>query len=608
MSTTQSAVRDPRLADFTTDLRVIPLSFICIGIGVVGAFLALSLLKLIYFFTNLFFFHRWSFAFASPAQNTLGYFVVLVPILGGLIVGIMARFGSERIRGHGIPEAIEAILLRGAKVEPRVAVLKPVSAAIAIGSGGPFGAEGPIIMTGGAVGSLVAQLFHMSSAERKTLLVAGAAAGMSATFAAPVSAVLLAVELLLFEWKPRSLIPVAMASATAAAARHYLLGFGPLFPIPEHHIAMDAVGLAACMLVGLLAGLLAAILSSAIYVVEDGFARLPVHWMWWPAIGAVAVGLGGYFFPQALGVGYDVIASMLDHDLTLKVLLGIFLVKGIIWSVSLGSGTSGGVLAPLLMMGGALGGLEARFLPHYGTGLWPLVSMAAVLAGALGAPLTAVVFAFELTHDPGVLLPLLISALVSYGLVVLTLPRSILTEKLSRRGYHLSREYIVDPMESLAVEEVMRTQIARLVPDATLDQIHQSLQVNDDLGVQRLFPIQDQSGQMIGVIPRWDLEQFVAGKKGSSLAALIIGTPVTAFSDERLTTAVQRMASSGFTKLPVVKRDDPAKVVGIISISDLLKARSAAQETEERRERVLNLSVPLLFRGQEDEDSKGNGS
>lgn len=608
MSTTQPVVSTPRLADFTTDLRVIPLSIICIGIGVVGAFLALILLKLIYLFTNLFFFHRGSFEFTSPAQNTLGYFVILVPILGGLIVGIMARFGSERIRGHGIPEAIEAILLRGAKVEPRVAVLKPISAAIAIGSGGPFGAEGPIIMTGGAVGSLIAQLFHMSGAERKTLLVAGAAAGMSATFAAPVSAVLLAVELLLFEWKPRSLIPVAMASATAAAARHYVLGLGPLFPIPEHHIAMDAIGLAACMLVGLLAGLLAALLSSAIYLVEDGFAHLPVHWMWWPAIGAIAVGVGGYFFPQALGVGYDVIASMLDHDLTWKVLLGIFLVKGIIWSISLGSGTSGGVLAPLLMMGGALGGLEARFLPHYGTGLWPLVSMAAVLAGALGAPLTAVVFAFELTHDPGVLLPLLISALVSYGLVVLTLPRSILTEKLSRRGYHLSREYIVDPMESLAVEEVMRTQIARLTPDATLDQLREALNVNDSLGVQRLFPIQDHRGKMIGVIPRWDLEQFVAGKKGPSLAALIIATPVTAYSDERLTTVVQRMASSGFTKLPVVKREEPDRVVGIVSIADLLKARTAAQETEERRERVLQLSVPLLFRGEQDEDSKPSAS
>jgi chloride channel protein, CIC family len=608
MSADQLPIERRRLADFTTDLRVIPLSLICIVIGVIGAYLALILLKLIYLFTNLFFFHHWSFDYKSPALNTLGWWELLVPVVGGLIVGIMARYGSERIRGHGIPEAIEAILLKGSKVEPRVAILKPVSAAIAIGSGGPFGAEGPIIMTGGATGSLIAQFFHMSGAERKTLLVAGAAAGMSATFAAPVSAVLLAVELLLFEWKPRSLIPVAMASATAAAARHYLLGLGPLFPIPEHHIAMNAVGLASCVLVGLFAGILAAILSSAIYVVEDGFSHLPVHWMWWPAMGAIVVGLGGIFFPQALGVGYDVIASMLDHDLTLKMLLGILIVKGVIWSVSLGSGTSGGVLAPLLMMGGALGGLESRFLPNYGAGLWPLVSMAAVLAGALGAPLTAVVFAFELTHDPGVLLPLLISALVSYGLVVLILPRSILTEKLSRRGYHLSREYIVDPMESLAVEDVMRTQIARLPPNATIEQVREALQVDESLGVQRLFPVQDAEGNMIGVIPRWNLEQFVAGKRGASLSALIIDKPILAYNHERLTEVVQRIASSGFTKMPVVKRSEPRKVIGVVSLADLMKARLAAQDTEQRRERVLHLSVPLLFRGRAEDQQKRDAS
>jgi chloride channel protein, CIC family len=597
-----SPVDSPRLADFTTDIRVIPMSAISIVIGVIGAYLALILLKLITLFTNAFFFHRWDFVYRSPAQNTLGYFVILTPVIGGLIVGIMARYGSERIRGHGIPEAIEAILLKGAKVEPRVAILKPLSAAIAIGSGGPFGAEGPIIMTGGAVGSLIAQFFRLTSAERKTLLVAGAAAGMSATFAAPVSAVLLAVELLLFEWKPRSLIPVAMASATAAAARHYLLGLGPLFPIPEHHIAMNAMGLASSMLVGLLAGVLAAVLSSAIYFIEDRFSHLPIHWMWWPALGGIAVGIGGLFFPQALGVGYDVIASLIDHDLPFKVLLGILFVKGIIWSVSLGSGTSGGVLAPLLIMGGALGGLEASFLPNYGVGLWPLVSMAAVLAGALGAPLTAVVFAFELTHDPGVLLPLLISALVSYGFVVLTLPRSILTEKLSRRGYHLSREYIVDPMESLAVEEVMRTRIAKLSQDATADHIREALRVEENFGVQRLFPVQDKDGNMIGVVPRWDLEQFAAGNRGASLSALMVTKPVVAYEDERLTRVVQRMASSGFTKLPVVNREHPTKVVGIVSIADLLKARVAAQDVEERRERVLQLSVPLLFRGEEPED------
>ncbi|MBV9435093.1 MAG: chloride channel protein, partial [Acidobacteria bacterium] len=335
---------------------------------------------------------------------------------------------------------------------------------------------------------------------------------------------------------------------------------------------------------------------------------LPVHWMWWPAIGAIAVGIGGIYFPQALGVGYDVIATMLDHDVAFTTLLGILIVKGLIWSISLGSGTSGGVLAPLLIMGGALGGLESRFLPNFGVGLWPLVSMAAVLAGALGAPLTAVVFAFELTHDPGVLLPLLISALVSYGLVVLTLPRSILTEKLSRRGYHLSREYIVDPMESLAVEEVMRTQFAKLTPEPTLDQVREALRVDDGLPVQRLFPIQDEQGNMLGVVPRWNLEQFAAGNKGTNLLPLIVEKPVIAYNDERLTSVVQRIASTGLTKLPVVRRTEPQKVIGIVSLSDLLKARLAAQDSEDRRERVLHLTVPLLFRGREEGNSKRDDS
>src|SRR3954464_6422288 len=356
MSTRSLATTEtPRLADFTTDFRVIPLSLICIVIGVIGAYLALILLKLIYLFTNLFFFHTWSWQYKSPALNTLGVFVILVPVIGGLIVGIMARYGSERIRGHGIPEAIEAILLKGSRVEPRVAVLKPISAAIAIGSGGPFGAEGPIIMTGGAVGSLIAQFFRMSSAERKTLLVAGAAAGMSATFAAPVSSVLLAVELLLFEWKPRSLIPVAMASATAAATRRYIIGMGPLFPVQPHPAFIGPEGLAGCVVAGFVAGGLSALHTVAVYAAEDGFARIPIHWMWWPALGGLAIGIGGLIFPQALGVGYDTIGSLLQGDVPGRTILGILIVKAVIWSVALGSGTSGGVLAPLLMMGGALG-------------------------------------------------------------------------------------------------------------------------------------------------------------------------------------------------------------------------------------------------------------
>src|SRR5262244_930325 len=409
MRSSQAAKLD-HLGDFTTSPRVISISLLAVVIGLVAAFVAAGLLKLIGLCTNIFFFQRVSTELVSPAGHHLGPFVVLVPIAGDLLIGFMARYGSERIRGHGIPEAIEAILMNGSRVEPKVALLKPLSSAISIGSGGPFGAEGPIIMTGGAFGSLIAQFFHLTSSERKTLLVAGAAAGMSATFAAPVAAVMLAVELLLFEWKPRSLIPVALASAVAAVLRRYILGFGPLFPVPPHPLFIGPKGLMACVLVGVLAGALSALLTLSVYAAEDFFQRLPIHWMWWPALGGLAIGLGGLVFPQALGVGYDTIGALLQGDVPGRVLAGILIVKWLIWSISLGSGTSGGVLAPLLLLGGALGGVEATFLPNEGVGFWPLVSMGAILGGTMRAPFTGIVFAVELTPDLNVLLQLLVAA------------------------------------------------------------------------------------------------------------------------------------------------------------------------------------------------------
>ncbi|HEY4386668.1 MAG TPA: chloride channel protein, partial [Ktedonobacteraceae bacterium] len=433
-----------KLGDFTSTPRMLLISGLAIIIGIISAFVALILLRLIGLFTNLFFFQRWSTDLSSPAGNHLGLAVVIVPIIGALIVGAMARYGSERIRGHGIPEAIEAILINGSKINPKVALLKPISAAISIGSGGPFGAEGPIIMTGGAVGSMIAQFIHLSSTERKILLVAGAAGGMSATFAAPVASVLLGVELLLFEWKPRSLVPVALASASAMATRVYLLGQGPTFPTGIHPAFIGIPGLLSCLLVGVLAGILSMLLTVAVYASEDAFHHLPIHWMWWPALGGLVIGIGGLIFPQALGVGYDVIGSLLQGNATSKIILGILLVKSLIWAISLGSGTSGGVLAPLLMIGGALGGLEAMVLPNEGAGFWALISMAAVLGGAMRAPFTAIIFAVELTHDYNALLPLMIAVSVSYTISVLVMRRSILTEKVSRRGYHLSAEYATD--------------------------------------------------------------------------------------------------------------------------------------------------------------------
>jgi CIC family chloride channel protein len=581
--------RNDELGDFTTTWRVVPISLLAMVIGVVCAFVALVLLRLIGLFTNLFYFGQWSTTLVSPAGNHLGVYAVFVPIAGALIIGLMARYGSERIRGHGIPEAIESILLNGSRIEPKVAILKPISSAISIGSGGPFGAEGPIIMTGGAFGSMIAQLFHLTSAERKTLLVAGAAGGMSATFASPVAAVLLAVELLLFEWKPRSLIPVALASAVAAVVRRYLLGLGPLFPVPIHPLFIGPKGLLGCAVVGLLAGALSALLTISVYAAEDAFQRLKIHWMWWPAIGGLAIGLGGLAFPQALGVGYDTIAALLQGSVTTRMILGVLLVKWFIWAVSLGSGTSGGVLAPLLMMGGALGGLEAMYLPNEGAGFWPLISMGAILGGTMRSPFTSIVFAFELTHDANVFLPLLVGSVIAHAFTVLTLRRSILTEKVARRGYHLSREYAVDPLEILFVREVMRTKITVLPATSTLGEVWESLRT-DHRQEQRLLPVVNAEGQLVGVLTRGDIRQPMEQNGDEALGWLLGGlarsNAVEAYPDEPLRVVVYRMAEKGFTRMPVVERTT-RKFLGLVSLNDLLKARTRHLEEERRRERTI---------------------
>jgi H+/Cl- antiporter ClcA len=580
-----------QLGDFTTTWNVIPMTALATGIGIFSAFLALALLRLIGIFTNVFFFQRWGTALVSPSGNHLGWLEIFVPMIGGLIIGFMARYGSERIRGHGIPEAIEAILLKGGQVEPRVAFLKPISSAISIGSGGPFGAEGPIIMTGGAFGSMIAQFFHLTSAERRTLLVAGAAGGMSATFASPLAAVLLSVELLLFEWKPRSLIPVALASAAAAATRRYIIGMGPLFPVPAHAAFLGPEGLLGCILVGILAGALSALLTLAVYAAEDAFLKLPIHWMWWPIIGGFVVGVGGLIFPQALGVGYDTIGALLQGHVLLTTIAGILLVKSIIWAVSLGSGTSGGVLAPLLMMGGALGGLLSSFLPNEGMGFWQLIAMGAILGGTMRSPLTGVVFAVELTHDMNVILPLLLASVVAHAFTVLTLRRSILTEKVARRGYHLSREYAVDPLEILFVREVMRSNVAVIPANTPVAELAASLHDGQSRRRQRLYPVVDGDRKLLGVVPRHELQRLVQSGNGQGLQEVIRQDAKVAYPDEPLRVVVYRMAETGLTRFPVVERNGSNTLVGMISLDDLLKARAHALDAERRRERVLPLHL-----------------
>jgi chloride channel protein, CIC family len=596
----EPTIHADELGDFTTTPRVIRIALIAIGIGIVASFVAWFLLKLIGLFTNIFYYQRWDTALSSPAGNHLGVFAVAVPVIGSLIVGLMARYGSERIRGHGIPEAIESILMNGSRVHPRLAVLKPISAAISIGSGGPFGAEGPIIMTGGAIGSMIAQFFHLTSAERKTLLVAGAAAGMSATFAAPFSAVMLAVELLLFEWKPRSAIPVALASATAGAARRYILGLGPLFPVPAHPVFIGPLGLCGCVLIGIAAGALSALLTVGVYAAEDAFQKLPIHWMWWPAIGGLFVGIGGLIFPEALGVGYSTIGSLLQGDVALKFILGVLLVKSAIWIISLGSGTSGGVLAPLLMMGAALGGFAGLFLPHFGAGFWPLVSMGAILGGTMRSPFTGIIFAIELTHDLNMLLPLMVANFLAHGFTVLTLKRSILTEKISRRGYHLSREYAVDPLEILFVREVMRTNVVALPANSTVEEASHLIRPGQRPHGQNVFPILDEDKRLVGVVSRNHLSELLeetrTGASKIRLREIVSGHVTIAFPDEPLRVVVYRMAESGFTRLPVVNRNDQKCLQGMVSLDDLLRARGRNLEEERTRERILRLRMPLIRR------------
>jgi len=569
--------------DFSTDRRLLLLCVIAAVIGGFSTVAAWVLLNLIRFFTNLFFFQSFSFADRSPAAHHLGGWVILVPVLGSLIVGLIARYGSDKIRGHGIPEAIEAILFGKSRMSPKVAILKPLASGIVIGSGGPFGAEGPIIMTGGAIGSLIAQHFSVSAAERKTLLVAGATAGMTAVFGTPVAAVLLAVELLLFEWRPRSLLPVILACAVAGFGRPLLMEAGPLFPLHTALPGLPALGV--CLIAGLLCGALSALMSKALYKVEDLFTRLPVHWMWWPALGAVAVGIGGWLQPRALGVGYDVIADLLNHRILASAALSLLLVKAVIWVIALGSGTSGGVLAPLLMLGAGLGTAVSIVFPGSDPLLWPLVCMAAVLAGVLGAPLTAAVFALGLTGDFNALLPLLLTTGVSYGFTVMVMRRSIMTEKIARRGLHIYREYSVDPQERVFVHEVMTEDVlsvpANLLPEEVKTRYFGSAQQH------RAFPVVDENGAVLGMLDRALLQAAMSRLPGTTVGALFDEPADCALATETCQVVARRMASLHIERLPVVKDGQDRRLVGIISRSDLVKPARISFLEEHVRERMM---------------------
>ncbi|HEX4826302.1 MAG TPA: chloride channel protein [Candidatus Polarisedimenticolaceae bacterium] len=578
---------EDRQSDFRVDRRLMLLSLLAVPVGALSAAIARALLWLIALITNLAFFQRLSTSPAVPQGHHLGAGVVLVPVLGGLAIGLMARYGSERIRGHGIPEALEAILLGRSVMDPKVAVLKPVSSAISIGTGGPFGAEGPIIMTGGAFGSIFAQLFRLTAAERKTLLVAGAAGGMSAIFATPVAAVLLAVELLLFEWKPRSFIPVAIASVVAGLLRVPMLGSGPIFPIPPH-TGLGPIDLGWALGIGLGAGLVSGLLTMMVYACEGSFERLPIHWMWWPAIGALAVGLAGWMDPRVLGVGYDSIHALLLGQVLGTALVTLLILKAVVWSVALGSGTSGGVLAPLLIIGGALGALLGGHIPAGGAGLGAALGMAAMMGGTMRSPLTGTVFLLELTNDVSALPALLLAAAAATAVTVLLMRRSILTEKLARRGQHIAREYSVDLFELTRVGDVMDEDVPAVLAGTTVAELSERIGKNDPAVAKRQGTLLlDGDGRLCGIITRGDIVRALRVDPAGAMTVLEAGKRdlIVTFPDEPVHDAISKMLRHDVGRLPVVDRGAPERAVGYLGRAGILGARQRHHEAEEVREK-----------------------
>ena len=576
--------------------RVLFISALAIGVAFVAGIIARVLVGAIALVTNAAFLGRLSLRSVAPAENHLGALVLVVPVAGGLVVGVMARYGSKAIRGHGIPEAMEQVLTNENRIPPRLTFLKPMSAAIAIGTGGPFGAEGPIIATGGALGSFVGQVLKTSSAERKTLLAAGAAAGMAATFGSPVSAVLLAVELLLFELKARSIIPVALASATAAGVRMALVGSMPVFAMPQLQ-QPSAAALAFYILLGGVIGVVATGVTRAVYAVEDAFEKLPIHWMWWPAIGGLAVGGVGYFAPRTMGVGYDNIEHILSGSLTGQALLLLFVLKFVSWAIALGSGTSGGTLAPLFTIGGGLGAtlgaLAALGLPHVGIDprIAGLVGMAAIFAGASRALLASVIFAFETTLQPLGLLPLLGGCTAAYLASCFLMRTTIMTEKIARRGIRVPSEYGADFLDHVWVGDFATRDVVAFAANDTIAHLRAWFDSGVGGTAHHGFPVVDGGGTLLGVVTRREvLDKHCAGEL--LVRQLLKRAPAVAFENSSLREAADLMVSQGIGRLPVVAKTQPTKVVGILTRSDLLSAH--AQRLTENDPTHSRLKIPFV--------------
>lgn len=584
--------------------RLLQISLLSIGVAVAISLIAKVLISLIDLVTNIAFYGSFDLKFNSPANNHLGLWVIIIPAIGGILVGLMALYGSKAIRGHGIPEAMEQILVNQSKIKPSIALLKPLSSAIAIGTGGPFGAEGPIIATGGALGSTLGQLFKITPNERKIILAAGATAGMSAIFGTPIAAIFLAIELLLFEFSPKAILPVALACITGAAAHQFLFESGPVFHMPELSTPTNmALGIYSFM--GIIIGFISLGLTKIVYHIEDAFEKLPIHWMWWPAIGGLAVGLIGYFAPHTLGVGYDNIISVLSGKTPLALLFSLCFFKFLSWAIALGSGTSGGTLAPLLTIGGAagaiLGSITLLLFPNSGISIpmAALVGMSAMFAGASRAYLTSITFALEATMQSHALLPLLGACTASYLISFFFMENTIMTEKIARRGIYTPDSYEPDILQKMTVADVLKANSMVISTKNRISEIRAFFDLNPPL--ENHFMVTDQDDNFKGVITLSSIYNKNHDANGHISEIMEQSVPAIK-SNDNLATAVELMSKCDEEFLPVLSTKEKNRVIGLLTYKDVLTAYKIY--LKENQEAGINLSlkrqrIKILVRGRQ---------
>jgi chloride channel protein, CIC family len=585
--------------------RLLTIAALAVLIAAFVSLIAKLLVRLIDLVTNISFYGHVSVGSSSPAENSLGLWVIAVPVIGGIIVGLIAYYGSKAIRGHGIPEAMEQILVNQSKIKPSIAFLKPVSAAISIGTGGPFGAEGPIIATGGALGSTLGQLLRISHHERKVLLAAGAAAGMSAIFGSPIAAIFLAIELLLFEFSPRSIIPVVLACITGAAGHHLLFESGPVFPMNFSIEKPGNYALAFYSIIGISIGVISVLVTKIVYLIEDAFEKLPIHWMWWPAIGGLAIGVIGYFAPRTLGVGYNNITDLLSGNLPINIILILSLAKFISWAIALGSGTSGGTLAPLLTIGGAtgalLGGILIYLFPQAGITLplAALVGMSAMFAGASRALLTSIIFALETTSQANALLPLLASCTASYFVSFFLMKNTIMTEKIARRGVKTPHSYEPDHLEKISIRKVIKENGLVLSEDSSIIESRELLADNAGLSCSNYFIVSNNENEFRGILDSFRL--FSNNNIECKIGEFINRSPFFIDIDNSLRTAIEMMAKENVEVLVVTSNENKKNIVGLLSYKDLISIYKHGMEEHERKHPHISFkgaSFRMLFRRQ----------